>query len=166
MNVLVLSSERNLAATLVEERLRAARYSVESSLKYADWRVEEPDWASWGAHGFRDAMARTPALLALRRKTRLVAWSDLVILIPPCEEESHVLAGWAAAAGKRVVVYIPPGQPGDLYDPNSGTAVPMRKWNPELVYGLFDHICIAPEELVSVVEELSFDGRPTREMVR
>ena len=59
--------------------------------------------------------------------------ADTCVLVLPCGLSAHTEAGWMAAAGKRVIVYIPEMQ------------------DPELMYKLFDAVVDSVEGIQTVI---------------
>lgn len=62
--------------------------------------------------------------------------ADTCILLLPCGRSSHVEAGFMAGMNKRVIVYNP-----------------QKKWEPELMYGLFDYGTSDIDDLLEAIAE-------------
>ena len=60
---------------------------------------------------------------------RGLKWCDTCLLVLPCGRSAHLEAGWAAGAGKRLLIYLP------------------EPIEPDLMYLLADTICLSMDEI-------------------
>lgn len=132
--IYVASSWRNKYQPGVVEALRGAGHDV------YDFRhpAEGNDGFSWADAGIpcdgdprdglpfrnrqvtadelRAALAHPVARRAFVLDSSHVSWCDVCVLVLPCGRSAHLEAGWAAGAGKTLVVYAPePTEPELMY---------------------------------------------------
>jgi hypothetical protein len=98
------------------------------------WSEVDPDWQSWNADKFRGKVLSHPlAQAGFEQDLAGLEWSDTCVLLLPCGRSAHLEAGWAAGAGKLLVILLL----GDL--------------EPELMYR-FGLITTSVEELLRVLD--------------
>jgi hypothetical protein len=89
------------------------------------WELIDPDWRSWTAQQFREALEDDSADRQFGMDLDALGWCDTCVLIAPAGRSSHLEAGWCAARDKQVLVLLEPG------------------FVPELMYGLTSRCCIS-----------------------
>lgn len=144
MKIYVASSWRNDRQVDVVAVLRSRGHEV------YDFKNPEPgnhgfgwkqlglgDFREWTGQQCREALAHPIARHAFATDSGALAWADCCVLLYPCGNDAHMEAGWAAGAGKLlVVVFADKADPGlmDLYA---------------------DKICVSVDELVVWLETSS-----------
>jgi|SRR2546427_11701645 len=68
------------------------------------WREIDPAWQSWSPDQFREALKHPVARDGFDSDADALAWCDLCVLVLPCGRSSHLEAGWAKGAGKKLVI--------------------------------------------------------------
>lgn len=135
--IYVASSWRNLEQPEIVTRLRAAGHEVYDFRNPAPgeegfkWSAIDPDWRSWDASRFRDALQHPIAQHGWGLDQGGMEWADTCVLALPSGRSAHLEAGWMAGQGKRVIVYA-----GELNEP-------------ELMYLTLGHaFCVTLPELL------------------
>jgi hypothetical protein len=142
VNVYVASSWRNLIYRDVVERLRRDGdevYDFKDPRNIFSWKDIDPDWQCWSPARFREALGSELAERGFASDMEALRRADFVVLVLPAGASAHAEAGWAAGAGKPVVVYVPEGPLEALYDVAATTHAVARRapWEPELMYKMF-----------------------------
>lgn len=145
MNVYVASSWRCERQPEVVERLRVARHEV------YDFREPEPGKTGFSWHELDDALPVGPADLSLPAgqirvmlghpiaergfdsDMHALEEADACVLVLPCGRSAHLEAGWAAGAGKLVLVLLEDGEP-------------------DLMWKMADELCVTAVEVVAKLE--------------
>lgn len=102
------------------------------------WGEFDEHWKGWSPENYRMALEHSASRRAFKRDMRHLEGCDALVLVKPCGASAHTEAGYAAGAGKKVVVLLQPEN-----DFPEAAA--------ELMYKMFDAICLNMEE---VIEEL------------
>jgi hypothetical protein len=122
MRVYVASSWRNVDQPLVVEFLRVAGHEV-YDFRHPTEGTRGFSWADAGipcdgdprngapfknrqvtAEELARALAHPVAQEGFRLDSAAVAWCDACVLVLPCGRSAHLEAGWAAGAGKRLII--------------------------------------------------------------
>jgi hypothetical protein len=137
MNIYIASSWRNTHQPAFVYMLRKWGYKVYDFRNPRPgengffWSEIDEKWQDWLPEEFRDALDTPPADAGFCNDMLALRHCDLVVLLLPSGRSAHTEAGWASGHGKPVVVYI---------DQHTNT-------EPELMYKMFDDICINFREL-------------------
>lgn len=146
--IYVASSWRNLHQPGIVEALRAAGHEVYDFRHPSTggppttgtldngfrWSDVDKDWQGWNAAAFRDRVTTHPLADAGFEQDMVgLEWADTCVLVLPCGRSAHLEAGWAAGAGKALVILLL----GDL--------------EPELMYRIGNKIVISVEELLETL---------------
>lgn len=141
MKLYVASSWRNAQQPAVVQALRAAGHTVYDFRNPAPgsegfrWTDIDPLWQSWDPEQFRHALADPVAETGFGLDMGALMACDVCVLVLPCGRSAHLEAGWAAGAGKPLVILLAPGEP-------------------ELMYKMAAAICTSLEEVVARLEVL------------
>lgn len=120
MNIYVASSWRNTEQPAVVTFLRRAGHEVYDFRHPAPgndgfaWRALDGGWESWTPDEFIRALRHPIAADGFALDMDALRKCDACVLVLPCGRSAHIEAGWAAGAGKRVVVYMPTKQEPEL----------------------------------------------------
>ena len=142
MRIYVASSWRNERQPEVVKALRDAGYSVydfrepEPGVHGFHWSDIDPEWQQWTPAQFRDALNHPLAVEGFQRDLFALQEAQFCVLVQPCGISAHLELGWAEGAEKFTAVLLADGEP-------------------ELMYGLVDHLCVDIDELLSVAEQVS-----------
>lgn len=144
MRIYVASSWRNAVQPAVVDRLRAEGHEVYDFRnphmgpgargQGFHWSSIDPGWQSWTGPAFREALKHQEARDGFASDFAAMQWAEVCVLVLPSGRSAHLEAGWMAGAGKRTIVLLADG------------------FEPELMYGLQDALCL---DLDEVVEELA-----------
>lgn len=96
------------------------------------WSDIDPNWLDWTPAQYRWALQHPIAHSGFSADERGMRWADTGVLLLPCGRSAHAEAGWLSGRGRPVYVYIPEGE----------------QVEPELMYRLFDGICLSLHELL------------------
>src|SRR3990167_5124866 len=124
MKVYVATSWKNAHQPDVVAFLRGAGHEVydfrhpETGNDGFHWTAIDGGWREWDAHRYLAALRHPVAERGFALDMNALRWCDACVLVLPCGRSAHLEAGWAAGAGKVLVIYIPD------YD------------TPELMYGM------------------------------
>ena len=99
------------------------------------WSAISTRWTEWSCSEFRSGLASPIAQAGFRSDMAALRACDVVMLVLPCGRSAHAEAGWAAGAGKKVYVYLPP----------------RKQIEPELMYLMFDGITDTFAELAEML---------------
>ena len=147
LKVYVASSWRNPQQPDVVAGLRAEGFAVydfrnpHPGDQGFHWSEIDPRWQEWDVDGFIFGLEHAIACDGFRKDMSALKWCDVCVLLLPCGRSAHLEAGWAAGAGKRLVVML-------------------EKIEPELMYKMAEQI-IAPnrEELACMLHEIWLENR-------
>ena len=144
MKVYVASSWRNPIQDVIVETLRGVGHEVYDFRNPAPgnkgfaWSEIDPEWKSWNAGKFREALKHPLAVDGFRLDMTALRWCDACVLVLPCGRSAHLELGWAAGAGKKTVALVLDG-----FGPHE----------PELMYAMLDHVCTSIHEMAAVLRE-------------
>jgi hypothetical protein len=136
MKIYVASSWRNQLQPSVVDRLRKEGYEVYDFRNPAPgnhgfaWSQIDPEWQSWDAHDFREALTHPIAEAGYKSDLDALEDADATVLVMPCGRSAHLELGVAVGMNQRTVILLP----GDS--------------EPELMYKLADQICLSLNEVV------------------
>lgn len=146
MKIYVASSWRNPSQSEVVAALRSAGHDVYDFRNPQSggppgapdrgfaWSEIDPDWLGWNGERFRDLLLTHPtAERGFRADADALAWCDVCVLLLPSGRSAHLEAGWAAGAGKRLVILL------------------AEENEPELMYRFAAEIVCSLGELVEVL---------------
>lgn len=112
MKIYVASSWRNSYQPSVVAYLVARGHEVYDFRHPApgndgfQWRECDPYWQTWSASEYRAALQHPIAQSGFKLDMDALRWCDACVLVLPCGRSAHLEAGWAAGAGKRVVILL------------------------------------------------------------
>lgn len=141
MKIYVASSWRNEFYPDVVKALREAGHDVydfrnpPSGGHGFKWSEIIANYMDWTPEEYRAQMTHPKAEAQFKDDFDAMRSCDACVLVLPCGRSAHTEAGWFAGAGKKVWVYIP------------------VKQEPELMYKLFDGVCVTLEELIGRIKE-------------
>jgi hypothetical protein len=124
MKIYVATSWKNAHQPDVVAFLRGASHEVYDFRHPAPandgfhWTDVDGTYREWDVHRYREALRHPVAVRGFTLDMDALRWCDACVLVLPCGRSAHLEAGWAAGAGKHLVIYIPE------YD------------TPELMYGM------------------------------
>ena len=98
------------------------------------WHAMDPDWETWSAEAYRNALADPRAAEGFPLDMDAMQACDTLVLVLPCGRSAHLERGDAIGAGKKTIIFSPPG-------------VHVA---PELMDKAADHRCLSVRELVVV----------------
>jgi hypothetical protein len=135
MKVYVASSWRNDRQPAVVQAIRAAGHQVydfrnpdgeSPELKQGfHWSDIDPEWQSWSALQFVDALEHPLALVGYGRDYEELESADAVVLVMPCGRSAHLELGFAVGRGMLAVILLSDGEPELMYRmvPNLVTSI-------------------------------------------
>lgn len=98
------------------------------------WSDVDADWQGWDAESFRHRVTtHALATIGFEQDMAGLEWCDTCVLVLPCGRSAHLEAGWAAGAGKALVILLL----GDL--------------EPELMYRIGHKIVLSEAELLEAL---------------
>ena len=115
MKIYVASSWRNVIQPAVVKILRAVGHEVYDFRNPRPddhgfhWSEIDPDWQDWTAKEFRQALNHPIAQAGFESDMDGLEACEVCVLLLPCGRSAHLEAGWAAGAGKRLVILIAEG---------------------------------------------------------
>lgn len=148
MRIYVASSWRNEKYPIVVEALRAAGHEVYDFRNphlpgthgtAFHWSKIDPNWQSWTPDQFRDALKHPLAVKGLASDRAGLEWADACVCVMPCGRSAHLELGYMLGAVRIGIILIDASEP-------------------ELMYGLADHLCVT---IVEVIQKLA-EGKPNR----
>ena len=71
------------------------------------WTAVDGGWREWDAYRYLAALRHPVAERGFALDMNALRWCDACVLVLPCGRSAHLEAGWAAGAGKVLVIYIP-----------------------------------------------------------
>ncbi len=95
----------------------------------------------WTGETMREALHHPLADLGFAHDMNALRWCDVCVLLLPCGKSAHLELGWAAGAGKRTIVLLPPGE-----NP------------PDLMYRIADRVCVSMDEVIETLRAFSVVG--------
>lgn len=95
------------------------------------WSEIDPDWQSWNADQYVDALEHPVAEEGYRRDFEAMQRADTFVLVLPCGRSAHLELGWAVGAGKRTCILTQDGE------------------EPELMAKMVDHIATSVPDLLA-----------------
>lgn len=106
------SSWRNGRQPEIVVSLRQAGHTVydfrnprEGSVGF-HWGEIDTDWQSWTPRQFRASLSHPISIRGFTSDMQALQGCDAVVLVLPCGRSAHLEAGWAAGAGKRVLILL------------------------------------------------------------
>lgn len=120
MKIYVASSWRNFSQPGVVTMLRKSGHEVYDFRHPPHgrggfaWADIDPQWQSWTAKQYRDALASPVAQDGYRSDMDGMEWADACVLVLPCGRSAHLEAGWFAGKGKPVFVLTQDGEEPEL----------------------------------------------------
>ena len=157
MKIYVASSWRNLLQPTVVAALRKDGHDVYDfknppNKSGFNWKEIDPDWQAWKPEQYIQALEHPLSEEGFESDMSALERAEVVVLVLPCGASAHAEAGWAAGAGKDVIVLIPDAPLADVYDTKaSKRAVDRVAWEPELMYKMFSTIETTVEDVVDEV---------------
>lgn len=139
MKIYVASSWRNGYQPHVVEWLKLDGHEVYDFRNPAPgekgfaWSDVDPEWEKWTPAQWRDSLEHPIALHGLKRDFDAMKWADACVLVMPSGRSAHTEAGWMKGAGKTVYALV------------------FDNCEPDLMYKVFDGICVTMEELSEVL---------------
>lgn len=146
MKIYVASSWRNSFQQRVVVELAAEGYEVYDFRHPAEgnhgfhWSEIDPDWQQWKPRTFREALEHPVAESGFKSDMGALMSCDVCVLVLPCGRSAHAEMGWAAGNGKKTIVFYPPE---------------AGQQEPELMYKMFDSICISYGELHAKLKDFA-----------
>lgn len=121
--IYVATSWRNLYQPAVVEALRLDGHEVYdfrhpkpndtgfswnqiTNAQHASGRVAG-SWQNWTPEEYRAALQHPLAEVGFKSDMDALHWCDLCVLVMPCGRSAYLEAGWAAGAGKHVIMFVP-----------------------------------------------------------
>ena len=135
MKVYVATSWKNVHQPEVVRFLRSAGHEVYDFRHPAigndgfQWSSIDENWHTWNARNYLLALNHVLADEGFGLDMSALYWCEACVLVLPCGRSAHLEAGWAAGAGKKLVIYIPD------YD------------TPELMYKMAHSIVTTPDDM-------------------
>lgn len=142
MKIYVASSWRNDHQPAVVWGLRDAGHDVydfkspEAGNHGFHWSGVDQRWAFWSPSQFRDALEHPLAREGYYKDMGALRACDVCVLVTPCGRSAHLEAGYAAGLGKLTI------------------ALMLSKEEPELMYRMFNRICLSLDEVLDAIPEL------------
>jgi hypothetical protein len=99
------------------------------------WHEMDPDWETWSAEAYRKALADPRAAEGFTLDMDALKACATLVLVLPCGRSAHLELGYAIGAGKRTIIFYPPGV----------------QIEPELMYKAADHIALSAIELLGLL---------------
>ncbi len=112
MNIYVASSWRNPRQPDVVKVLRGDDHVVYDFRNPApgdhgfQWDDVGPDWESWDAEEFVEALSHPIPEEAFRKDMAAIDCADIVVMVMPCGHSSHLELGYAAGRGKTTAILL------------------------------------------------------------
>lgn len=151
--IYVASSWRNVMQPEIVEALRHAGHEVYDFRNPPDagrgekigdrgsgsgfqWSEIDPNWKSWTALQYRQALENPIAHRGYNSDMRGMMWCDICLLVLPCGRSAHLELGWCAGVGKKTIVLTRDGE------------------EPELMAKMADGICVSLDEVLRFIPAL------------
>ena len=112
MRVYVATSWKNPHQSDVVAFLRGAGHDVYDFRHPAPgndgfhWTAVDGGYREWDAYRYIVALNHQVAEAGFRLDMDALRWCDACVLVLPCGRSAHLEAGWAAGAGKGLVIYL------------------------------------------------------------
>ena len=141
MKIYVASSWRNQFQPQIVSLLREAGHSAYDFRNPGPerhgfgWEELNEKWKEWTPDQFRRALEHPIANAGFKSDFEAMQWADACVLILPCGRSAHSEAGYMAGQQKPVHVLM------------------LDRQEPELMYKMFDSICISRDELLDTLME-------------
>lgn len=100
------------------------------------WSAIDPSWRAWTGAKFRDALDHPIAVDGYALDFDALKAADACVLLLPCGRSAHLEAGWAAGAGKPLLVVL------------------SDECEPELMYRMATSLCLHLDEVLSELQRL------------
>jgi nucleoside 2-deoxyribosyltransferase len=115
MKVYVASSWRNEHQPGVVKLLREDGHEVYDfkDSQGFNWSEVDPEWKSWTPQAYLEGLKHPCAERGFNRDMTALRECDACVYVMPCGPSASMEMGWAVAAGKHVIVYVP-----ELRDPD------------------------------------------------
>lgn len=108
MKIYVATSWKNVHYGSVVTFLRGAGHDVyDFRHEGFGWRQVDDGWQSWDVHRYLKALQHPTSAAGFKRDMDALRACDACVVVLPSGRSAHLEAGWAAGAGKRLIVYIP-----------------------------------------------------------
>lgn len=148
MKVYVASSWRNQRQPAVVQAIRAAGHQVYDFRNPTGpglepdqgfhWSDIDPEWQSWSALQFVDALEHPLALDGYARDYEALAAADAVVLVMPCGRSAHLELGFGVGRGMHSIILLSDGEP-------------------ELMYKMVPNLVTSVEEVITALDQCSRD---------
>jgi hypothetical protein len=121
VKVYVASSWRNTRQQCVVECIRQAGHDVYDFRNPREgnhgfhWSAIDPEWKAWSPEAFVSALGHPVAESGFGLDMQALRECDVCVLVLPCGRSAHLEAGWAAGAGKKLLVLLSEGEPELMY---------------------------------------------------
>lgn len=116
-NIYVASSWRNTRQPIVVQRLREAGHEVYDfrhptiGQKGFSWSEVDENWRAWDTAGLVKGLEHPIARKGFRADMKALRACDVCVLVAPAGPSTHLEAGFAVGAGKRVIVLLDDDKP-------------------------------------------------------
>lgn len=100
------------------------------------WSDIDPNWQKWTPSQFKNALTDPVAEDGFASDKMALDWCDACLLVMPCGRSAHLELGYAIGAKKKSIILLSDGEP-------------------ELMYGLADHLCVNMKEVLKILETRS-----------
>lgn len=98
------------------------------------WSDVDEDWQNWTPEKYVEKLNHPIAEDGFNKDFNAMKWADCCVLVLPSGRSAHTEAGWMKGQGKPTIVLI-------------------DKVEPELMYKIYDRICLDLTEVCNVVGE-------------
>lgn len=143
MNIYVASSWKNLIQPIIVRRLHKQGHEVydfHNADKVFNWKCDTQVQHGCTASALQSALKTGVTDGAFAEDMQALMRCDVCVLVLPCGLSAHLEAGWAAGAGKHIIVYF-----------NS----PDDEIEPELMYKM-GLLCIGMKQLLERIEQIDY----------
>lgn len=143
MKIYVASSWRNIYQETVVHILREMKHEVYDFKEPMpgchgfSWSEIDPAWKQWTPYKYREALSHPVAHAGYGRDFAAMRWADCFVGVLPYGCSASAEMGWAAGNGKKTLLFMP------------------RPCEPELMFKMFDGICITVEELKEALQKFA-----------
>ena len=121
VNIYVASSWRNQEQPAVVQALRNSGFDVydfknpEPGNQGFHWSEIDPEWQAWTPESFIEKLEHPIAQDGFQLDMDALDACDICVLVMPSGRSAHLEAGYAAGAGKLVVVLLTDSEPELMY---------------------------------------------------